>query len=227
MKNHLKRIASPRTWLVDRKANKFIVRPNPGAHSLENGLPLGVILRDNLSLASTMGEAKKMLNNKEVLVDGKRRKDHSFMVGLFDVLAVPELKKQYRMVLDRKGRLVLSEISAQESLVKLSKVVGKTMTKGKKMQFNLHDGRNVASNDKANVGDTLVLALPQASVKKVLPLKKGAQVFLTKGKHAGGTGVLKEIKGDEATYSAEGEDVETAKEYLFVVGDKDAEIKLG
>ncbi len=227
MKNHLKRIASPRTWFVDRKANIFIVRPNPGAHSLENGLPLGVLLRDNLALASTMGEAKKLLNNKEVLVDGKRRKDHSFMVGLFDVLAVPELNKQYRLVMDRKGRLVLSEISAQEGMVKLSKVVGKTMMKGKKIQFNLHDGRNILSNDTANVGDTLVLALPQASVKKVLSLKKGAMVFLTKGKHAGGTGVLKEIKGNEATYSAEGEDVETAKEYLFVVGDKDTEIKLG
>ena len=227
MKNHLKRIASPRTWFVDRKANKFIIRPNPGMHSLDSGLPLGVLLRDELQLASTKGEVKKLMNNKEVFVDGKRRKDHSFMVGLFDVLSVPELKKYYRLTLDRKGRLQLIEISAHESSLKLGKVVGKTVVKKGKTQFNLHDGRNLLADAKANVGDTFVLALPQASVKKVLPLKKGAKVFLTKGKHAGGTGVLKEIKGDEAAYSAEGEDVETAKEYLFVVGDKDTEIKPG
>lgn len=226
MKNHLKRIASPRTWFVDRKANTFIVRPNPGAHSLENGLPLGVLLRDNLAVASTMGEVKKLLNNKEVLVDGKRRKDHSFMVGLFDVLSVPELKKYYRLTLDRKGRLQLVEISAHESSLKLGKVVGKTVVKNGKMQFNLHDGRNVLADVKANVGDTFVVTLPQASIKKVLPLKKGAKVFLTKGKHAGNIGLLKEIKGDEATYSVDNIDIETAKGYLFVVGENDAEIKL-
>ena len=60
----------------------------------------------------------------------------------------------------------------------------------------------------------------------MLPLKNGAKVFLTKGRHAGNTGLLKEIKGEEATYSADGEDVETAKSYLFVVGEKEAEITL-
>jgi small subunit ribosomal protein S4e len=226
MKNHLKRLASPRTWFVDRKANTFIVRPNPGAHALGNGLPLGVLLRDNLALASTAGEVKKLLNNKEVLVDGKRRKDHRFMVGLFDALSIPELKKHYRMVLDKKGRLGLLEIAAQESMVKLGKVVGKTMMKDGKVQFNLHDGRNIISDAKAKVGDTFVLTLPKASLSKVLPLKKGARVFLIKGKHAGDVGVLREIKGNEATYSVDDMNIETAKGYLFVVGEKDAEIKL-
>ncbi|MEK6863111.1 MAG: 30S ribosomal protein S4e [Nanoarchaeota archaeon] len=226
MKNHLKRIASPRTWFVDRKINTFILRPNPGAHALDSGLPLGILLRDNLGLASTMGEVKKLLNNKEVLVDGKRRKDHGFSVGLFDVLSIPESKKYYRMVLDKKGRLALKEISAQESNVKLEKVMGKTMLSSGKMQFNLHDGRNMVTATAANVGDSFLIMLPEAKLKKVLHLKKGARVFLTKGKHAGNTGLLKEIKGKEATYSADGEDVETAKSYLFVVGEKEAEITL-
>ena len=41
MKNHLKRIASPRTWLINRKSNTFITRPKPGAHSFEHGISLG------------------------------------------------------------------------------------------------------------------------------------------------------------------------------------------
>ena len=51
MKNHLKRIAAPKSWLINRKSSTFIVRPNPGAHALDKGLPLGVIIRDNLKLA--------------------------------------------------------------------------------------------------------------------------------------------------------------------------------
>ncbi|MEK6899545.1 MAG: 30S ribosomal protein S4e [Nanoarchaeota archaeon] len=226
MKNHLKRIASPKTWFVDRKANTFIVRPNPGAHAFENGLPLGIILRDELSLASTMCEVKKLLNDKVVLVDGKRRTNHSFIVGLFDVLSIPELKKHYRILLDAKGRLMISEITASESGVKLAKIVGKTKITQGKLQFHLHDGRNITTDTDAKVGDTFVLSIPEAKIKKVLPLKKGMKVFLTKGKHASDLGVLKEIKGEEASYSMDGTEVETAKEYLFVVGEKESEIKI-
>src|SRR3989338_998866 len=226
MKNHLKLIAAPKTWFVPRKTNVFTLRPSPGAHSLSYGMPLGLLLRDELKLASTMGEARKIVNNKEVLVDGVARTDHRFIVGLFDVLSVPKFKKQYRMLLDKKGRLTLREINAKEAALKLARVVGKTALKGGKIQFNLHDGRNLVSDAKAKVGDTFVISLPAVSVTKILPVKKGSKVFLIKGKHAGDVGVLKEIKGMEATYTVDGADIDTAKDYLFVVGDKDSEITL-
>ncbi|HLD40073.1 MAG TPA: 30S ribosomal protein S4e [Candidatus Nanoarchaeia archaeon] len=226
MKNHLKLIAAPRTWFMPRKTNVFTIRPNPGAHSLEYGLPLGLLLRDELKLASTTAEVRKIVTQKEVLVDGVARTDHRFMVGLFDVLSVPKLKKQYRMLLDKKGRLSLKEINAKEAALKLARVVGKTALKGGKIQFNLHDGRNLVSDAKAKVGDTFVISLPAVSVTKILPVKKGSKVFLIKGKHAGDVGVLKEIKGMEATYTVDGADIDTAKDYLFVVGDKDSEITL-
>ena len=105
MKNHLKRIASPRTWLINRKQNKFTVRPKPGAHSLEQGLALGIVVRDLLKLASTMMEVKKLLNDQEILVDGKRRKDYRFITGLFDVITIPVLKKSFRVLLDAKGHV--------------------------------------------------------------------------------------------------------------------------
>ena len=98
MKNHLKRIATPRTWVIDRLSRTFITRPKPGAHSLAQGMPLSVILRDMVKVASTTAEVKKILNNKEVLVDGKRRKDHRLIVGLFDIISIPELKQQFRIV---------------------------------------------------------------------------------------------------------------------------------
>ena len=226
MKQHLKRIAVPRTWAINRKKNVFIVRPKPGAHSLEMGLPLGVMLRDDLKLAGTISEAKKLLNNNHVLVDGKRRKNHRFIVGLLDILTFPDLGKYYRVQLDRKGRIVLVEITKDESQTKICKIVGKKVLVKGKLQFNLHDGRNLVVDLDAKVGDSLVIELPKFTVKRVLPLKAGMTIFLTKGKYIGDTGILKEIEGVEAKYTANGKEIETAKAYLFVVGEKESLLKL-
>lgn len=220
MKNHLKRIASPKTWTINRKERKFVTRPKPGAHAFENGLPLGIVVRDVLRSSSTMAETKKILNNHEILVDGKRRKDHRFIVGLFDVLKIVRLNKHYRVIFNKKGNVIVSEIKEAESEIKPCQIVGKTALTKKQIQFNLHDGKNIVADIKANVGDTLILSLPKLEVKGVLPLQPGAIVFLTKGKHSGNLGTFKAIKNEEAIYTKGGEEIETAKEYLFVIGKK-------
>jgi small subunit ribosomal protein S4e len=226
MKNHLKRIASPRGWNINRKENTFVVRPHAGSHSLEQGLPLGLVIRDMLKMAKTMSEAKKILHSEEILVDGIRRKDYRFMVGLFDSLAIPSLKKYYRIVLDKKGRISIITITAQDSTQKPCKIVGKTVLPGGKTQFNLFDGKNLIGTHTALVGDTFLLSLPKLEVKRVLSLKKGATVFLSKGKQSGAVGHLKEVKGKEASYLVDGKEVETSKNYLFVVGEGESLIQL-
>lgn len=226
MKNHLKRIAAPKSWKIDRKYSKWILRPNQGSHCLDMGLALGIILRDELHMAPTMDAVKKALKSNEVLVDGQRRKDHRHMVGLFDVITIPLVKKQYRLVFDSQGRLTIREIKASESSLKPCKIVGKSVLSGNKIQFHLHDGRNITSAEKAKVGDTFVISLPEGKVKEVLPLQGGVFVFLTRGKHRGDTGVLKEIKAAQAVYSRNNEDVETLKEYVFVLGTKKPVIEL-
>ncbi|MFA6461609.1 MAG: 30S ribosomal protein S4e [Candidatus Woesearchaeota archaeon] len=218
MKNHLKSIPAPKTWIIDRKTKIFTIRPKSGAHSLSNGLALGIIIRDELKLASTLTETKKVLTNNEILVDGKRRKDYRFIVGLFDVLKVTANKQSYRLILDKKGRIIIVPISETESHLKVCKVVGKSILSGNKMQINLHDGKNINTDVKVNVGDSVVLTVPENKVKEVLPLTQGASVFLTQGKHNGDLGKFKEIKGREAIYIKDGEEIMTAKEYLFVVG---------
>ncbi|MBT3814106.1 30S ribosomal protein S4e [Candidatus Woesearchaeota archaeon] len=226
MKNHLKRIASPHTWVIDRKSSVFITRPKPGAHKMGSGLPLGVILRDFLGLSTTMNESKKVLNNNDILVDGKRRKDYRYIVGLFDVITIPIQKKSFRLMFNKKKQIVINEISDTESLIKPCKVVGKTiLTKGK-IQLNLHDGKNIISDTKVKVGDTLLLSLPKLEVKEVLPLEKESTVYLIDGKHCGDVGLFKEIRKEEAIYTKDKKDIETAKEYLFVVGKKKSMIEI-
>ena len=224
MKNHLKRLVAPRSWLLDRAAKIFTVRPNPGAHSLAFGLPLGILLRDKLKVASSMSEVKKMLRHNEVLIDGTRRQDYRFMVGLFDVLSLAQ--QHYRLLLDKKGRLVLVAIPAAESSLKTCRIIGKKVLSKGKIQGNLHDGRNILFNEEIKVGDSVLLTLPQGQVQEVFPLKIGVAVLLIKGKHSGDAGILKEIKGNEAAYTVAGKDIETAKAYLFVVGNKEPAVTI-
>jgi small subunit ribosomal protein S4e len=226
MKNHLKRIAAPKTWVINRKSNVFVLRPNSGSHPLKMGLALGVVMRDMLKLAATMDEVRKILSSKEVLVDGKRKKDHRCIVGLFDVISFPTMKKNFRVLLDSKMRLVVKEVSDVESLIKPCKIVGKTVLHGGKIQFNLFDGKNIISSEKAKVGDTFLLTLPKLEVKETLPLIAGATIFLTGGKHSADVGVLKEIIGKEASYTMDKKNIETSKKHIFVIGKKESKINV-
>ncbi|MFH1682393.1 MAG: 30S ribosomal protein S4e [Candidatus Woesearchaeota archaeon] len=227
MKNHLKRLASPKNWMIDRKMNKFIVKPSPGPHPQEASLPLGVILRDFLKYTQTMREAKKLLNTNEVLVDGKRKRNPRLPVGMFDVLSIPTLKEHFRLLLDSKGRIAIKKIEEKESSVKPCKITGKKIVSGK-MQLNLHDGKNilVEKDFKGKVGDTVLLSLPELKIKESFELKKGAFVFLTKGKRGGDSGVLQELKERQAVYQKDQQEIETLKKYLFVLGNKESSITI-
>ena len=49
--SHMKRLTMPRSWPLTRKTDIWVQKPNPGGHSDEMCMPLGVILRDVLGLA--------------------------------------------------------------------------------------------------------------------------------------------------------------------------------
>ena len=168
---------------------------------------------------ATAREVKKVLHANEVLVDGKRRKDHRYLAGLFDVFSFAN--EHYRITLDNKGRLLVKKIDDKEKNGKVCKIVGKTVLKGNKIQYQLHDGKTLLLEKQANVGDSVVLEFPN-KVKEILPLKEKMHIFLTRGKYAGTSGVLKSISGTQAIFTKDGKDIETAKKYLFVVGTKGA-----
>ena len=217
MKKHLKRNAAPRTWDIDRKKNTFILRPKSSGHPLEAGLPLGIILRDDLKLAATTAEVKKILHHTSVLVDGKRQQEYHFQVGLFDIFALEEKKQFFTVIFDRKGRVILQEIPSTWASQKVAKVTGKTMLNGGKVQLHFHDGKNMLTDQTVALGDSVVRIFPEGKINKVLPLQTGATAFLLKGKHRGDFGVIKEIHGNQATYLRDNKTIETLKEYLFVL----------
>ena len=100
------------------------------------------------------------------------------------------------------------------------------MVRKGKIQLNLHDGKNILTEEKVKVGDSLVLELPKIKIKQVLEFKKGVQIFLLKGKYVGSQGTLLEIQGNKIIYQKDKEKVETLKGYALVIGEKEPLIKI-
>lgn len=217
---HLKRLAAPLTWPIRRKENRFVARPK-GSFGLGMGMPLITALKDILKLVRTRKEGKLVLNAREILVNGKRRKEEKFMVGIMDVLTIKDINRSYRVLLDRKGSLRLVPLSDGEASVKPCRVVGKGAVKGGKVQLSLHDGRSflgTAGKDEHKTGDTVVLELPANKIAQHIKLEDGCLAYLTGGSHVGCTGVVEHVLGDKVIIRIGEDVVEAAKRFVFVMG---------
>lgn len=215
MKKHMKRLAAPSSWPLERKIAKFVIKPR-SSHRNEFCLPLGIILRDVLGYAKTAEEAKRLVLNEEILVDGKRVKDLGFGVGLMDVLEIPKTKEAYRIILNKKGKLML--IKDQNPKIKPCMVIGKKMLKKARLQINLHDGRNLLTDKKVKVGDTIILDIHEQSIVEHLSLEKGNLIYLVGGKHIGETAQVEEVKPKTIKVKIGEEVFETEKRLAFVIG---------
>lgn len=216
--DHLSRPRMPDSWNIKKKGIKYVSRPNPGAHSFKFGMSLMVMFRDILKISRTAREANRLFQNQEVLVDGKRRKDPRYMVGFMDVISLPKVKKSYRVLLNRKGKLDVVEIDEKEAALKPCKIRGKSQ-KNNKIQLNTIDGKNILMDKTDNrPGDTVMMELPSQKIKESFKMEKGNSVFLIGGKHVGDTGIIEEVKDEKITYKRDKEVLETARKYAFVIG---------
>ena len=221
VKSHMKRLVAPKTWAIERKTSKWITRPKAGPHSIDKCMALETVMKELIKCARTRKEVKIILNTKSVFVDCKRRKEPKFPVGLMDVLALPEIKQYYRILLNKKGKIIALPIKKEESNIKLCKIVGKTKIKKDIIQINLFDSRNILFETEPDykVGDTLVLSLPDQKIKEHIKLEKNVLVYLTGGKYVGNVGRLEGIDKDTAKIKlSDGSLIETSKRNLFAIG---------
>ncbi len=232
-RKHLKRFKAPKHWPIHPKENKWTVKPSAGPHAIEESLPLLLIVRDILKVADNSREAKRIINNGNILVDGRIRKDYQYPVGFMDVVEIPKTESIYRVLPDEKGRLILHPISAENKDFKLCRITDKTTIKGGKTQLNLHDGRNYLDNEEYKVGDVVVLKIPEQNVDNVIRFENGTIGLITGGKHIGEIGKIKEINITRSsmpnTVEMETEDKKTfltLKDYVFVIGKDEPAITL-
>ena len=223
-RKHLKRFKAPKMWPINIKEETWTTKSSAGPHALDKSIPLVMVLRDILGLASNTREAKIILNNGDVLVDGTPRKDHRFPVGFMDVISIPKLNKYYRIIPDYKGRLVLHEIDEKDADFKLVSIENKTTIKGGKTQLNLHDGRNVVTEDEYKTSDVLLLSIPEQNINDSIKFEEGALALITGGNHIGELGTIKEItitkssKSNTVLMETDEGSFLTLARYVFVIG---------
>ena len=187
---HLKRSESPKSWPIYRKGTKYIVRPISG---IQNGVPLLIVLRDLLKVAKNRKEVKRAIHMKNIIVNNNPAKDEKNSLFLFDTLWIPPLKKSYRLEVLSNRKIGLGEIKESETNHKIVKVVNKKMLRGKKVQLNMSDGRNLLSNVECDTNDSVLINFKEKKIEKCLPLKEKAEIFVFAGKHAGKKGVIDKI----------------------------------
>ena len=235
MGKHQKRIAAPRSWKIERKTSYWAVNPTPGPHPKDRSMPLLLIVRDMLKLADNSREAKRILNEGKVVVNGKVRKDHKFPVGIFDILSIPLLKANYMVLLDRKDKLSLVEIEEEAASKKLCRVNGKRMIEEGAIQLNLHDGRNILPGESGadiNTRDSSLISIPDNTILQHFAYKEGCKVVVIGGKHSAQTGEIEEIRIVQSSQpnvvrikATEGEEsFESREDSLFVVGEEKIEV---
>lgn len=224
VKRHLARLNMPRTWPLARKEKQFVTRPMSG-HPFDMCIPLNSIIKEMLGYVKTAKEAKIILDSGNVIVNKTIRKDPKLGVGLMDVLEFPKLKTQFRMLLNKQGKLMLHPINEAEANLRPYKIINKTVVTGNKIQLNLDSGLNMLVKDnKYKTGDTLVIGLGKNEITEHLPLEKGAKLYITSGNKASAVGELESIKKfkgihpDNIVFTSDGQMFETRKAYAFVIG---------
>jgi small subunit ribosomal protein S4e len=229
----MKRLAVPRQWSIVKKAYHWAPKTSPGPHAEEASVPLTLVVRDYLRLCDTAREARIILSSRQVLVDQKPCTDPKRGVGLMDVISIPKLDANYRVLLDTRGRLALTEMNKANAGWKLCRVEDKTTVAGGATQLNLHDGRNLVVKEAPyKTGDVLKVKLPEQKVMEHLPLAEGAHAFITGGTHVGGNARITKIEVTRdpranLVHLKDGElEFNTIKPYVFVVGKDKAEIRL-
>lgn len=229
MGRHQKRVASPISWPVTRKTRHWVVGANAGPHSKETGIPLLIVVRDLLKIANNAREAKRIINERNIYVDGVARSDYKYMIGLFDIVSIPANNEYYRLLLDPQNRFKLYKEDA--SALKLCRINNKTIIKKGTVQLNLHDGSNILASNDYRTLDTIMLGLGDRKIIKHIVYKPGNLAMIVGGEHSGEIGKIKQIRkvrgsGTNMVVLSNEQEFETIEDYVFVIGETTPEIKV-
>jgi small subunit ribosomal protein S4e len=175
-----------------------------------------------LHLADNAKEAKRILHDGHVTVNGRVVKNHKAQVGSFDVFTAAG--RSYRVLPNPRGKHELTEIDEEDAKRKLARIDNITVVRGGKLQYNLHDGTNVVLKEKYSTGDSLVFSLPDYSVIEHYERKAGNKATIVGGKHSGESGAIVELikvpssRPNMVRIEHDHRQFETIDEYVFVTG---------
>ena len=182
---HQTRAETSKQIPIPRKGTKYVARP---LRNLKNSIPVVVAVRDILKLARTTAEVKKMINSKQLKINGREVKDCRNSIVLFNLFHADKL---YVLALTENGRFTLEETKDKD---RLCKVINKKLVEKNKLQINLHDGTNILTADKKiKVNDSVFLS-PENKISKHIPLEDSKNCVIISGKYTGKHAKILDVK---------------------------------
>ncbi|MGC9186901.1 MAG: 30S ribosomal protein S4e [Fervidicoccaceae archaeon] len=238
---HLRSYEAPTFWPISVKERHWTIKPIPGPHPIRRSMPLGILLRDVLKLATTGREVRKALSKGLVKIDGRVRKDYRFPLGFMDVIEIVPAKKFYRLIPDERAFMKPIEINEEDSKLKPLRIENKTTVKGGLIQLNLFDGSNILLpkegelpfKEEVTTLSTVLLSIPDKKIIDYFPLAEGMYAIIVGGKNIGASGKIVEIKKGERKKMSlvtmkrgDGSLVQTSLDKIYVIGKENPAIKI-
>ncbi|KAK2092359.1 40S ribosomal protein S4, X isoform [Saguinus oedipus] len=199
-KKHLKRVAAPKHWMLDKLTGVFAPRPSTGPHKLRECLPLIIFLRNRLKYALTGDEVKKICMQRFIKINGKVRTDITYPAGFMDVISIDKTGENFRLIYDTKGRFAVHRITPEEAKYKLCKV------------------------RKIFVKDTIQIDLETGKITDFIKFDTGNLCMVTGGANLGRIGVITNRERHPGSFDvvhvkdANGNSFATRLSNIFVIG---------
>jgi small subunit ribosomal protein S4e len=224
-KKHLKRLAAPSHWMLDKMGGVWAPRPSTGPHKLRECLPLNLVLRNRLKYALTGREATTILMQRLVKVDGKVRTDATYPAGFMDVISIERTKETFRLLYDVKGRFVLHLITKEEGAYKLCKVRRQQMGAKSVPYIVTHDARTIRYPDPdIKMDDTVRVNIETGKVEDFVKFDVGNICMITGGHNVGRVGIIQLQEKHPGSHDiirvrdAAGQEFATRKDNVFIIG---------
>merc|ERR1711970_1712220 len=169
-KKHMKRLAAPKHWMLDKMGGTWAPRPSTGPHKLRECLPLILILRNRLKYALNKKEVQSILMQRHIKVDGKVRTDANYPVGFMDVVSIDKSDEHFRLMYDAKGRFILHRLNNKNFPKELNYKLCRVM--------------------QVKVGAKGVPTIATDKATDMLKFEVGVRCVVTKGQNQGRCGIV-------------------------------------
>lgn len=191
--HHLKRLAVPTQWNLDKRSGKYAVRPLPGPHSKELSIPLKYVLARFLKIANTAKEIEYIASSKMISINGRDVDSIKFPVGIFDVITIKKTNQHFRIYLGANKKFKIHKITSEESQFRISKVVSKHTYEGVPLTHTM-DGFNFKFSDPAiKIDDTVKIDLKTNKIVSSITLEVGKLAYVFAGPQSGRIGTVTKI----------------------------------
>jgi len=190
-KKHLKRLAAPSSWMLDKLSGVYAPRPSSGPHKLRESFPLVVFLRNRLKYALNAREVRSICTERLIKVDNKVRTDTTYPTGFMDVISIEKSNEYFRIIYDVKGRFLIHRITPEEGKYKLLKVKRVALGLRGVPHIVTHDGRTLRYPDPLiRVNDTVKFDLENNKMTDFIKFDVGAMCMVTGGRNMGRIGSI-------------------------------------